>query len=241
MSRPAGQQCLEQCDPVFVAVLGGAILEGGAARRPCMHGTGTRPVRHDDRSSEAQRLDALSRDVGPRCQVDAHVGMSEQPPQVHPCVDRHLAAERPPFPCRGHCILEDHDIGSMEGRAEPGRRRRWLLVVAGAVTEDEQIVGESEAMVAVLLSQPVDGHVDPDRVVASNEWKSLPRWIGRSNGVRQEPDGLRIKRGRAESPTSAVRSSTMTVVSVERPSRPLQRPEDPQSFQVEGAVGRVAP
>ena len=77
---------------------------------------------------EAQRLDALPGDVRPGSQVDADVGMGEQPPQVHPCVDCHLAAEGPSLPGRGHRVLEDHDVGFVEGRAEPGRRRWWLVV-----------------------------------------------------------------------------------------------------------------
>src|SRR5471032_2291509 len=112
--------------------------------------------------------------------------MGEQPPQVHSCVNRHLAAQCSSFPCRGHRILEGHDIGFGEARAEPGRRSWWVLVRAGAITEDEQVVGETESMVAVLLSEPVHGHVDTDRVMAPYQQKSAPRRIGRSNGVRQE-------------------------------------------------------
>ena len=59
---------------------------------------GPRAVRNDDRRPEAHRLHALAGDVRSGREVDADVGVGEQSPQVHPRVDRDLAAEGPPSP-----------------------------------------------------------------------------------------------------------------------------------------------
>ena len=140
---------------------------------------------------------------GARGQVDADVGMGEEPPQVHPGVDGDLAAQRPSSPGRCDRILERRRRPRRwKAGAEPGRGRRRLCAGSpAAVTQDEQVVGETEAVVPVPLGQPVhrDVHADGMRHRRTSVQRA-PRGHGPSsrhptgNGPRAARSATAVKR-----------------------------------------------
>src|SRR5579883_3265426 len=133
-AAPACQVCSERWDRqrlhareepfrVVEAETAPACREGGAGR---MSGG-------DDRCAEPERFDAFASEKGAWLQVHGRAGMSHEPPEVDPGLDRNVAEPGAVRPRRCDTVFDDEHVFAGEASDDPGSQVGYVGSALGRI------------------------------------------------------------------------------------------------------------
>lgn len=133
----------------------------------------------DDRCAEPERFDAFASEKGAWLQVHGRAGMSHEPPEVDPGLDRNVAEPGAVRPRRCDTVFDNEHVFAGEASDDPGSQVGYVGSALGRIgfigalqadsapaAQNQDIVREPETVVRALGGEQVHGHVKPkaDRV-----------------------------------------------------------------------------